>query len=223
MRFVTAGRRGNSMARVLSLVFALATALPLFVTNAGGQYSNTLLNWPPVTSQTRPWTRWWWQGSAVNKRDLTAEMEKYQKAGLGGLEITPIYGVRGAEDRFINFLSPEWMEMLEHTLKEAGRLGMGVDMATGTGWPFGGPWASAQDACQNFVYQIHSLKAGERLDAPIIYTQKPLVRAASSGGRRIDIAELKNPVGANPNLQELALDQVRFETRLPLVTLMAYS
>src|SRR5882672_957243 len=208
------------MARVLSLVFALAAALPLFVTNAGGQDSTTLLNWPPVTSQTKPWTRWWWQGSAVNKRDLTAEMRKYQKAGLGGLEITPIYGVKGAEDRFINFLSPAWMEMLEHTLKEADRLGMGVDMATGTGWPFGGPWVGAEDACKNFVYQIHTLKAGQRLEAPVIYMQKPLARAV---GRRINIAELKNPVSANPNLQELALDQVRFETRLPLVALMAYS
>ena len=65
------------MARLLSLAFALAAALPLSVTNAGGQDSTTLLNWPPVTNQTRPWTRWWWHGSAVNKRDLTAEMEKY--------------------------------------------------------------------------------------------------------------------------------------------------
>ncbi|MBO0863109.1 MAG: glycoside hydrolase family 2 protein [Chloracidobacterium sp.] len=208
------------MARVWSLVLALAAALPLFVTNAGGQNSTTLLNWPPVTSQTRPWTRWWWPGSAVNKVDLTVEMEKYRKAALGGLEITPIYGARGAEDRFINFLSPAWVEMLEHTLKEAERLGMGIDMATGTGWPFGGPWVGAEDACKEFVYQSYTLKAGERLDARIIYMQKPLARAV---GRRIDISELKNPVSANQNLQELALDQVRFETRLPLVTLMAYS
>ncbi|MGH9939969.1 MAG: glycosyl hydrolase, partial [Blastocatellia bacterium] len=180
----------------------------------------TLLNWPPVTRQTRPWTRWWWHGSAVNKRDLTAQMEKYEKAGLGGLEITPIYGVKGAENSFINFLSPAWMEMLEHTLKEADRLGMGVDMATGTGWPFGGPWVGAEDACKNFVHRSYTLKSGQRLDEPIIYTQKPLVRAV---GRRVNIAELKDPVSANPNLQALALDQVRFETRLPLVALMAYS
>ncbi|MGH9766301.1 MAG: glycosyl hydrolase, partial [Blastocatellia bacterium] len=179
-----------------------------------------LLDWPPVTKQTRPWTRWWWHGSAVNKRDLTAEMEKYEKAGLGGLEITPIYGVKGAEDRFINFLSPAWMEMLEHTLKEADRLGMGVDMATGTGWPFGGPWIGAEDACKNFIHRSYAVKSGQRLDEPVIYTQKPLVRAV---GRRVNIAELKDPVSANPNLQELALDQVRFETRLPLVALMAYS
>ena len=208
------------MARLRSLAFALAMALPLVVTKAGGQDSTTLLAWPPVTRQTKPWTRWWWQGSAVNKRDLTAEMQKYRNAGLGGLEITPIYGVKGAEDRFINFLSPSWMEMLEHTLKEADRLGMGVDMATGTGWPFGGPWVGAEDACENFTYQIHTLKSGQRLEEAIIHTQKPLARAV---GRRVNIADLRNPVSANQNMQELALDQVRFETRLPLVALMAYS
>ena len=217
---MTTRKRGNSIARLLSLAFALAAALPLSVTNAGGQDSTTLLNWPPVTKHTRPWTRWWWHGSAVNKRDLTAEMEKYQKAGLGGLEITPIYGVKGAEDRFINFLSPAWMEMLERALEEAERLGMGVDMATGTGWPFGGPWLGAEDACMNFVYQIHTLKRGQRFDAPIVHTQKPLARAV---GRRVNVGDLKDPVSANPNLQALALDQVRFETRLPLAALMAYS
>jgi len=202
------------------LVITLALPLSLFVTNAGGQETITLLDWPPVTKQTKPWTRWWWHGSAVNKRDLTAEMEKYEKAGLGGLEITPIYGVKGAEDRFIDFLSPAWIEMLEQALKEDARLGMGVAMATGTGWPFGAPWVGAEDACKNFVYRSYTLKSGQRLDEPISYTQKPLVRAV---GRRVNIAELKDPVSANPNLQALALDQVRFETRLPLAALMAYS
>jgi hypothetical protein len=65
---------------------------------------------------------------------------------LGGLEITPIYGVKGAEDKFIDFLSPKWMEMFEYTLSEAKRLNLGIDMATGTGWPFGGPWVTDKDA-----------------------------------------------------------------------------
>ena len=65
--------------------------------------------------QTKPWTRWWWQGSAVDKTNLTASMQLYQQAGLGGLEITPIYGVKGTEDNFIDFLSPKWMEMLQHS------------------------------------------------------------------------------------------------------------
>jgi len=139
-------------ARAALLLLLIITSLSL-VTAA--QRSAADLAWPLITRQNKPWTRWWWLGSILNQRDLTAEMEKYQKAGLGGLEITPIYGVKGYEDRFINFLSPAWVEMLEHSLKEADRLGMGVDLATGTGWPFGGPWVDAADACKNLVHKTY--------------------------------------------------------------------
>src|SRR3990170_4442299 len=86
------------------------------------------LSWPSVAQETRPWTRWWWHGSAVTKEGLTAEMEAYKKAGLGGLEITPIYGVYGTEKQFVNYLAPQWIELLMHTFKEAARLDMGIDM-----------------------------------------------------------------------------------------------
>jgi hypothetical protein len=33
----------------------------------------------------------------VNKADLSAVMKQYQQAGLGGLEITPIYDVKVEE------------------------------------------------------------------------------------------------------------------------------
>jgi hypothetical protein len=101
--------------------------------------------WPEITQAAKPWTRWWWPGSAVDRDGLTAQLEAFAAAGLGGVEITPIYGARGAENRNLAFLSPRWVEMLEHTTREAARLGLGVDMATGTGWPFGGPSVSAED------------------------------------------------------------------------------
>jgi hypothetical protein len=98
------------------------------------------LAWPEITRENKPWTRWWWPGSGVDKASLTRQLEQFAAAGLGGVEITPIYGAKGYEDRYLTFLSPKWLEMLEHTAREAQRLGLGVDMATGTGWPFGGPW-----------------------------------------------------------------------------------
>src|ERR1700750_222269 len=94
------------------------------------------ISWPVITQTNKPWARWWWEGSAVNKNDLTWNLEQYKNAGLGGLEITPIYGVRGYENQFINFLSPKWMQMFDHTLKEAKRLQLGIDLANATGWPF---------------------------------------------------------------------------------------
>src|SRR5512139_229996 len=115
--------------------------------------STNLPPWPPATSETRPWTRWWWLGSSVTPEGLTAAMESYRQAGLGGLELTPIYGVAGYEDRFVPFLSPAWMALLDHTLKEAARLGLGLDMGTGTGWPFGGPWIEEVDACKTMAFR----------------------------------------------------------------------
>ncbi len=108
----------------------------------------------------RPWTRWWWLGSAVDKPNLSHLLETYRDAGLGGVEVTPIYGVQGQEARDIPYLSPQWVEMLAHTSTEAQRLGMGVDMATGTGWPFGGPNVSDTDAEDKLVIEKTVLPPG---------------------------------------------------------------
>ena len=102
--------------------------------------------WAQPTRENKPWTRWWWLGSAVDRPNLTRELEAIAAAGFGGVEITPIYGAKGFENRFIPFLSPQYLEMLAHVGAEARRLGLGVDMATGTGWPFGGPQVTAADA-----------------------------------------------------------------------------
>jgi hypothetical protein len=104
------------------------------------------LSWPQPTRENKPWTRWWWLGSAVDRTNLTRELEAIAAAGFGGVEITPIYGAKGAEERYLPFLSPSYLAMLAHVGAEAKRLGLGVDMATGTGWPFGGPQVTPANA-----------------------------------------------------------------------------
>jgi hypothetical protein len=52
---------------------------------------------PAAPNTAKPWTRWWWPGSAVDEAGLTRQLEQFAAAGLGGVEITPIYGVRGYE------------------------------------------------------------------------------------------------------------------------------
>ncbi len=184
-------------------------------------FAEAQLNWPTVTNVTKPWTRWWWEGSAVNKKDLTWNLEQYRKAGLGGVELTPIYGVYGHEKEFINFLSPQWMQMFTHTLNESKRLGLGVDLANGTGWPFGGPWVKDKDASKTIYYKTYSLKEGEQLKDAIEYKQEAWVRTANN--KTAVIENILNPVYVNKNLQELALDQIQYPGTLPLQTLVAYS
>jgi hypothetical protein len=195
------------------------TVLILFVsiiTNAAAQ-----VKWPAITQQTKPWTRWWWEGSAVDRQNLTWAMQQYQQAGLGGLEITPIYGVKGTEDKFIDFLSPKWVEMLQHSLTEGKRLGLGIDMATGTGWPFGGPWVEDKDAAKYVAYKTYTLNGGEMLKDTIQYRQESFVRTAN--GKPLKVDQVLNPITANKNLQAMAIDQVRFDVLLPLQLVMAYN
>lgn len=102
-------------------------------------------------STSKPWTYWWWMGSAVNKADITAQLEYFSKSGLGGVHIIPIYGVKGYEKAAIPFLGPQWLEVMQHTIREGRRLGLGVDMTTGTGWPFGGPNVTPATAAQGMT------------------------------------------------------------------------
>jgi hypothetical protein len=178
------------------------------------------LSWPEITRMNKPWTRWWWPGSIVTPADLTAAMEKYQKAGLGGMEVTVIYGVRGQEEKFIGYLSPKWMDMFTYTLKEGERLNLGIDLANASSWPFGGPWVDPVDACKNINYKTYSLKGGEKLSEKIEFSQIPLVRSA---GQKPDITRLVDPIGKNKDLQLYAIDQIMYGKPLPLYILMAYS
>ncbi|MEY4814798.1 MAG: hypothetical protein RLZZ162_1871, partial [Verrucomicrobiota bacterium] len=101
----------------LALIAAsLLLSLPSFSQSPASADS---LGWPELTKENKPWTRWWWPGSGVDQASLTRQLEQFAAAGLGGVEITPIYGAKGYEGRYIDYLSPKWVEMLAHTGREA--------------------------------------------------------------------------------------------------------
>lgn len=176
--------------------------------------------WPEVRRETKPWTRWWWFGNVADRASITAALESYSAAGLGGLELTPVYGARGYEDRFVDFLSPPWIELLEHTLAEARRLDLGIDLATGTGWPFGGPWLEPRHAAHYVTFKTYRVAPRASLAEPVTLVAGAIARFA--GPRRVPLAQLPQPLTAHPNLQDIAVDQVRFEQPLTLVSLMAF-
>ncbi len=178
--------------------------------------------WPVLTREAKPWSRWWWMGNSVTQADLKAAMEAYAGAGLGGLEITPIYGAHGYETRFIPFLSPKWVEIFQFTLQEGERLNLGIDLAMASGWPFGGPWVAPDDACKTMEFRVYSLKQGERLNEKVTAMQEPLMRSVS--GKKPPFSQLAYPISANADsLQVWAFDQIRYPHPMPLQVLMAYA
>ncbi len=126
----------------------LLAAMTAGTTEASAQ--STLLPQDNITCKAG--TRWWWLGSAVDSTNLQWNLDQLHSHGIGTVEITPIYGVQGNESHELSFLSPEWMHALRMTEDIARKDSMQVDMNNGTGWPFGGPWITLDDAACKAVF-----------------------------------------------------------------------
>lgn len=146
---------------LISFLFILCFILNSFSQNS---YKSP---WPDSSNINQPWTRWWWMGSAVDKPNLKRSLLDFHKVGIGGVEITPIYGVKGEESNFIDYLSPKWMDMLDYTIHIADSLHMQVDMVLGTGWPYGGSHVTLPHAASKLIVEKYNLKKNETIDRAI--------------------------------------------------------
>ncbi len=149
----------------------------------------------------KPWTFWWWMGNAVTKESITNQLELFAKAGIGGVHIIPIYGVKGYEKQFTPFLNDQWLRFLEHTTQEGKRLHIGVDLTTGTGWPFGGPNVTQETAAKKWKLEGNKL---------VTTLTKQQVKRPSPGGAGLVL----DPFGADAMPQYLQ----RFDTAFAKTT-----
>ena len=174
-------------ASILAFFPSAATAQP-----AGDSRAPKALTvaWPEVTQTARPWTRWWWLGSAVDEPNLFRQLETYRDAGLGGVEVTCIYGVQGNESRNRDYLSDQWVEAVRHTIQEAARLGMGVDLPAGSGWRMGGPSVRAEDANSRLLIESRPVAGGELIAKRFGKATAQAIVARSVDGQSIDLTGL---------------------------------
>jgi hypothetical protein len=96
---------------------------------------------PP--DEARPMMRWWWFGPAVTKPELQKELETMRNAGIGGVEIQPVYPLmlddKSKGIKNLPYLSPEFLDAVNFANRTAQSMGMRVDITLGSGWPYGGP------------------------------------------------------------------------------------
>ena len=154
------------------------------------------LDWPPLTPTSRPCAYWWWMGSAVDTNNIARELQRYHDAGLGGVHIIPIYGAKGWESKYISYLSPQWLDMLDFTVRQAGQLGLTVDMTTGTGWCFGGPEVTDEEANAFLVSRTWSLAGGDKLTATLPRPQTQALMAFNASGSKVDLLPRIPPDGS---------------------------
>lgn len=112
----------------------------------------------------RPFVRWWWNGDRLDKTEILRELDVMKAAGIGGVEINPIRFPANADPIGINsleWLSDEWITMLESALKGAKERGIVCDMIVGSGWPFGGEFLSREDQTQMVALGTKNLAGGK--------------------------------------------------------------
>jgi len=172
--------------RRLQILLALALM-------TAGQHAEAQ-TWPTVTTEAKAGTRWWWPGCAVDEQNLAWSLQSFAQKGIGTVEITPIYGVQGNEAHDISFLSPRWMQVLRFTEAEGKRVGIDVDMNTGTGWPFGGPTVPLEEAACKAVF-ADTVMHGRKIvwHVPLAEKERPYAKLlrvmASANGRVFDVTD----------------------------------
>ncbi len=171
---------------------------------------------PPDDS--RVMMRWWWFGSAVTKPELEREIRAMKAAGIGGIEVQPVYPMTldDPDHGILNlpYLSPGFLDHLHFTGLTAKRLGMRFDLTLGSGWPYGGasiPATQASGALRvvktspppgTTSLPLPSLEAGERLLAAFCVSPDP----ASKTWKDVHLLPIENATGGELTLPAALTD-----------------
>ena len=159
---------------------------------------------PPVTS--KPFVRWWWNGDKVTAKEILRELDIMKAAGIGGVEINPIR-FPGGDDLGIpslEWLSPEWIEMVKTALKGAEERGMICDIIVGSGWPFGGEFLQPEEQTQLMTQTAQKVKGPGKIQ---LKTADLLKDASPQVGSKYE--------GSTSELHSLCLAPVEMNTFSP--------
>ena len=133
----------------------------------------------------RPMMRWWWFGPAVVKPELKKELETMQGAGIGGVEIQPVYPLmlddEAAGIRNLQYLSPEFLDDVSFANTTARSLGLRVDITLGSGWPYGGPKTTLALAAGRLKVVAIPI-AGDTVKSPLLAEGDSFIAAFAVAG-----------------------------------------
>jgi hypothetical protein len=107
---------------------------------------------PP--SEALPMVRWWWFGAAVQKPEILRELTQMKADGIGGAELAFVYP-EAVDDpasglRNLSFLSPQMIDAVHYAKVEGDKLGLRIDVTLCSGWPYGGPSITLDEAAGRF-------------------------------------------------------------------------
>jgi hypothetical protein len=142
------------MTRSVALFPVVALLLGALPAAAGADPDPLYAGFQDPPSHYRPFVRWWWNGGCVSEAEVLRELDLMKAAGIGGVEINtiqmPEQSIPGMlEDvRCLEWLSPEWNEVVRAATAGARERDMTADLIVGSGWPFGGRFLEGAERTQ---------------------------------------------------------------------------
>ncbi|MDO6429371.1 glycosyl hydrolase [Flavitalea sp. BT771] len=124
---------------------------------------------PPAEARLRCY--WWWLNSMATKASITRDLEQMKAKGYGGASIVDAgssnYEVAHKTKAGPVFMSPAWMELYRHAVKEAQRLGIELSVNVQSGWNPGGPTITPELALKAITYSELTVQGGRKIQVTL--------------------------------------------------------
>lgn len=148
---------GISISSIVLGLYGLALSV------AADPLEKSFLN-PP--SSARPSVYWYWISDNISREGITRDLESMARLGIGEAFIGNIY-LDEVKPGGVKVLTEPWWELVEHAVREGGRLGVSIGMFNCPGWSqSGGPWVKPQQAMR------HLVSSETRVHGPLRYEGK---------------------------------------------------
>jgi hypothetical protein len=123
---------------------------------------------PP--DSTKPWCYWYWITDNISREGITKDLEAMKRVGISQAFIGNIY-LDDVKYGKVKALTEEWWGMVEHAIREGGRLGVDIGLFNCPGWSqSGGPWIKPDQAMRYVVSSERRVKGplhfAEKLPSP---------------------------------------------------------
>jgi hypothetical protein len=110
---------------------------------------------PPNEAKVRAY--WWWLNGMATKASITRDLSEMEAKGYGGAIIMDAgssnYAIASKTPHGPDFASPQWRDLLAHTVKVADSLGLEISLNIQSGWNPGGPSVKPKDALKKIVFK----------------------------------------------------------------------
>ncbi|MDR0594169.1 MAG: hypothetical protein LBG60_13145 [Bifidobacteriaceae bacterium] len=122
--------------------------------------------------QALPGVYWYVLDGTLNREGITKDLAAMSAAGLGqALFVEVDLGLpRGP----VKMLSPEWLDLVAHAVRESERLGIDLVLAAGPGWAgSGGPWVDVDQSMQHLVASETKVRGNGRVQRIVLEAPEP--------------------------------------------------